>query len=117
MSEDFASAGELRTQITFQRPTLAKDAGGAQSASYSNVAANPTVWGRWVNDHGQELVQSEAMQAQQRATVTVRHRTDLAPGYLALKDTVEPWEIISIDPVQGRQRWTVLRVLRVKGSA
>ena len=116
MSDFPISAGELRTQITFQAPTISKDAGGAQKATYANVGTDPTVWSRWVNDHGDELVQSEAMQAQQRATVTVRHRTDIKSTWQIVKDS-ENWKILSIDPVQDRDRWIVMRVERVKGSA
>ena len=106
---------DLRTRITFQSPTISKDASGAQSVVYANVATNPTVWAKWVNDHGQEQVSSDADKSIQRATVTVRHRTDILETWQVLMNS-EPWKIISKDPVQGRNRWVVMRVERVKGT-
>ena len=51
---------DLRTRITFQSPTISKDAGGAQVATYANIGTVPTVWCQWINDHGQESVQGGA---------------------------------------------------------
>jgi head-tail adaptor len=115
MSAYTINPGEMRTQITFQSPTISKDAGGAQKPTFANVSTNPTVLSRWINDHGQEAVQSNAAVSAQRATVTVRHRTDIQTTWQVLKDS-EAWQILSIDPVQGRRRWVELRVERVKGT-
>lgn len=107
--------GELRTRITFQQPTVSKDAGGAQSSGWTNVATNPTVWARWVNAHGQEVVGSDALKSVQRATVTVRHRTDILTTWLVLKGG-EAWQVISVDPVRGENRYVELVVERAKGT-
>ncbi|RPI95369.1 MAG: head-tail adaptor protein [Chloroflexi bacterium] len=113
---DFAvNAGELRTLITFQQPTIVKDPGGAQKETYANVPTNPTVRAKWVNDHGDESVTSDAGKSIQRATVTIRHRSDVLETWQVLKGG-EAWKILSVDPVQGRNRWVVLRVERVKGT-
>lgn len=115
MAEYMVDVGELRTSITFQSPTISKDAGGAQKPTFANVSTNPTVLSRWINDHGQEAVQSGAATSAQRATVTVRHRTDIQTTWQVLKDN-EAWQILSVDQVQGRRRWVELRVERVKGT-
>jgi len=115
MAEYKVNAGDMRTSITFQSPTVAADAGGAQVTTYANVATNPTVKARWINDHGQEAVQSEALRSTQRATVTIRHRVDVLTTWRVLKGT-EIWKILSIDPVQDRNRYVELRVERVKGT-
>lgn len=115
MSRYGVQAGELRTQITFQQPTVSKDAGGAQSSSWANVATNPTVWARWVNAHGQEAVGSDALKSVQRATVTVRHRTDILTTWRVLKGG-EDWKVISVDAVRGENRWIELVVERVIGT-
>jgi len=115
VAEFTVNPGEMRTRITFQSPTIVTDAGGAQSETYANVSTNPTVWAKWVNDHGQESVSSEADKSIQRATVTVRHRTDILETWQVLNNN-EAWKIISKDPVQGRNRWVVLRVERAKGT-
>lgn len=116
MADVFCTVGDLRTLITFQEPTIAQDTGGAQVATYADIATNPTVWARWVNDHGQELVQSGADVSVQRATVTVRNRGDLLETWRVLKDGVA-WKIITPpDHVRDFNRWTEFRVELVKGT-
>jgi SPP1 family predicted phage head-tail adaptor len=107
---------DMRTRVTFQVPTISKDAGGAQVETWANVTSNPTVWARWTNAHGQEAVQNEALKSSQRAAVVVRYRTDILTTWQVLKDS-EAWQIISIDEVQDRNRWVELVVERVKGTA
>lgn len=104
---------DLRTRITFQEPTVTKKDSGAQVEAYANIETNPTVWAQWVNDHGQEVVSSDAEKSEQRATVTIRYRSDVSEAWRVMKDE-EPWKIFSIDHVRGRNRWTVMRVERVK---
>jgi len=106
--------GELRTRITFQEPTLSKDAGAAQSESYADAGTDPTVWSRWINDHGQESA-GNAEVSVQRATVTVRYRSDVLESWQVIKDGAS-WSILSIDQIRDRNRWTELRVERVKGT-
>lgn len=106
---------DLRTRITFQEPTITKDPGGAQKTTYANVGTNPTVWAQWINDHGQELVSSDAQKLVQNATVRIRHRSDIAETWRVMKGG-EVWQIFSIDLVQGRNRWVELRVERVKAT-
>ena len=106
---------DLRTRITFQSPTVTQDAGGAQTAIYAIVTTNPTVWSRWINAHGQEAISNDALRAAQRATVTIRYRSDIQPTWRILKDG-EAWQIISIDHVQDRNRWTEMIVERVEGT-
>lgn len=107
--------GDLRDRITFQAPTVTQKDSGAQTEAYANIATNPTVWAQWINDHGQEVVTSDVEKSEQRATVTIRYRSDVSEKWQAVKDG-ETWKIFSIDHVRGRNRWTVLRVERVKGT-
>ncbi len=109
------NAGDLRTSIIFQEPTLTSDAGGAQVAGYANVATNPTVMARWVNAHGAEAVMSDAVKSAQRATVTVRYRSDISTTWRILKGA-EAWQVLSVDSVQDRKRYVEMVVERVKGS-
>jgi SPP1 family predicted phage head-tail adaptor len=108
--------GDLRTRITFQQPTIVTDAGGAQSETYANVTTNPTVWAKWVNMHGQEAVNASAQTSVQRATVTVRYRSDIQTTWRVVWNSTEYWRIISIDHVQRKNRWTELVIERVKGT-
>lgn len=111
------NAGELRTLVTFQEPSVSKDAGGAQKPAWANVDTNPTVWARWVNAHGQEMLTSEALKARQRATVTVRYRADILATWRLLKSDGTFWQIIAPpDNVRGENRWTELLVERTTGS-
>jgi SPP1 family predicted phage head-tail adaptor len=107
-------AGELRSRITLQVPTESKDAGGAQKVTFANATTNPIVYARWINAHGAEVTQN-ATKSVQRATVTIRHRTDIKTTWRILKNS-EAWQIISIDPVQDRGQWVELIVERVKGT-
>jgi SPP1 family predicted phage head-tail adaptor len=106
---------DLRTRITFQEPTVTKDPGGAQRTTYANIGTNPTVWAQWINDHGQEVVASEAEKSVQRATIRIRHRGDIVTTWQVLKDG-EAWQILSVDQVQDRNRWVEMRVEHVKGT-
>jgi len=115
MNRFTVNPGDMRTSITFQQPTLVKDAGGAQVPGWANVATNPTVWARWINAHGQEAVQSDSRQSAQRATVTIRYRADVLPTWRILK-AGEAWQMLSVDQVQGRNRWVEMVVEQVKGT-
>lgn len=103
--------GEMRDCITLQSPTMTKTTNGAQVPAFANVSTDPIVWALWVNDHGQESVASDANKSVQRATVTIRYRTDVLTTWQVLKDSLE-WQITSVDQVRGQHRWTVLRVER-----
>jgi SPP1 family predicted phage head-tail adaptor len=109
------NAGELRTRITFQQPTLTQDIGGAQTIVWANVASNGTVWARWIMAHGQEVVNSDALKSVQRAVVTIRHRTDILTTWRVLKDG-QAWQVISVDQVRGENRWTELVVEQARGT-
>ncbi len=106
---------DMRTRITFQQPTLGKGIGGAQVTSWANVATTPTVWARWINEHGQEAMQSDVSRSAQRAAVTIRHRADVNSNWRILKDG-EPWQILSVDQIQDRNRYVEMVVERVKGA-
>jgi SPP1 family predicted phage head-tail adaptor len=117
MSDYNVNVADLRDRITFQSPTVTTDAGAAQVPSWANVATNPTVWSKWVHDHGQELLQSDAGKSQEQATVTVRYRNDINSAWAVLDASGSRWQIISPpENVQNLNRWTVFRVERVKGT-
>lgn len=115
MADYRVNSGDLRTRITFQKPTLTQDDGGAQVVSWANVPSNPTVYARWINAHGAEVVGSDALRSVQRALVTVRHREDILATCRVLKDG-QAWNILSIDPVQGKNRYIELLVEQAKGT-
>ena len=115
MTDINIQVGEMRDRITFQAPTINKAGSGAQTEAYADVSTNPTVWAQVVYDHGQEVVANDAEKSVQRATVTVRYRSDVFATWQVLIDNLA-WKIFSIDHVRGQNRWTVLRVERVIGT-
>jgi SPP1 family predicted phage head-tail adaptor len=106
------NVGELKTPITIQNPTINKDAGGAQSATWMDVAA---VRCKWVNDHGTESTQSGADTFSQRATVMMRYLASVTSASSVLKNG-ERWQVVSLDDIQERHEYIELRVERVKGT-
>ena len=115
MADINVSLGDLRDRITFQSPTISVDDGGAQVVSWADISATPTVWARWVNAHGAEVVASDALKFTQRATVLIRYRTDVSTTWRVLRNG-EYWQVISVDHIHGRRHWTELVVERVKGT-
>lgn len=108
---------ELRTRITFQQPSITKDAGGAQSEVFTNVSTDPTVWARWTNAYGQENTLSDAMKSVQRANVVVRYRSDIQATWQVLKDG-QAWKIVSPpENVRDENRWSTFLVEYVKGTS
>jgi SPP1 family predicted phage head-tail adaptor len=110
------NAGEMRTWITLQSPTLTTDAGGAQVPGWANVSPNPSVWARCVMAHGQEVVNSEALKSAQRMVITIRNRSDIQTSWRVKLPDDTYWQIISVDPIQGRNRYLELVAEHVKGS-
>jgi head-tail adaptor len=110
------SIADLNTRITFQSPTITQGGDGAQVPSWATISTTPTVWSKWVYDHGTELAQ-DANKSIERATVTVRYRSDIKPSYAVLDASGARWQLISApENVQNQNRWTVFRVERVKGT-
>lgn len=110
-------AGELRTKVTFQSPTVSQGNDGAQVPTWSNVTSNPTVWARWVDAHGQEAMTGDALKSVQRAVVTIRHRSDIVTSWRVKRVSDSTyWQIISVDLVQGRNRYIEMVVERAKGT-
>lgn len=106
--------GELRTSITLQTPSISTDAGGFKKTTYTNAGTDPVVYARWINSHGQEQAEN-AVKNVQRATVTIRNRTDVKTTWQVLKDS-EAWNIISIDAIRGENRFIELVVERAKAT-
>jgi head-tail adaptor len=119
MAELNVPIADLRTRITFQKPTIVRNPGAAQVATYADIADTPTVWSRWIYDHGEETTQNSAEVAVQRATITIRYRSDVLSSWQIVNaQDGSIWKLITPpENVQNLRRWTVFRVERVKGSA
>ena len=117
MADYTVQAGELRTIIVFQEPTVAQGSDGAQTPVWANITHDPIVRARWINAHGNEMLNSGIVKSIQRATVTVRYRGDILATWRILNvDDSTYWQILSVDQVQGRKRWTEMVVERTKGT-
>jgi SPP1 family predicted phage head-tail adaptor len=113
--DSFINTGDLRTSITFQVSTLTPDPGSAQIASWANVSTNPTVLAWWVNAHRDKVISNEMLKYEQRATVTIRYRSDILPTWRIVKDG-QHWQILSIDDVNNRHRYMELIVELQRGA-
>ena len=67
--------GELRTAAAVQTRTFASQAGGFQVPTWSTVVA--VWWCRWLNVHGSEVWQAQAVQASQPATLLGRYNASI----------------------------------------
>lgn len=104
--------GELRTRVTFYTVKIVKDAGGAQKNDWEFL---DTVSVKWVNAHGQEAVQNNALKSTQRATVTRRYNPHVTPSTSLLLGS-ERWQVVSVDDIQNRHEYMELIVERAKGT-
>ena len=114
LGDRITNPGELRTPITLQVATFTTDSGGARKPSWANFASNPSVYAKWVNAHGPETA-AQAEKSIQRATVTIRYRSDVNYSTAILKGS-ERWQVKSIDNIQDRNEYLELQVELVKGT-
>jgi len=116
MSQVNIDAGEFRTRITLQTPTITKDAGSAQKVTYANFATTPSVWAKVVFAHGTESVATDAQKSIQRVTVTIRYRSDVdATKAISLNGAT--WKIIGTpDNIQNRNQYLEFQAELVKGA-
>jgi len=113
ISKRITNPGELRTPITLQEPTITKDTGGAQRASWT---AGTPVYAKWENLHGTEVwAAAQAGEAVSAATVRIRYRSDVSARTSILKKNVR-YEIVAIDNIQEHNEYLELSVQRVTGT-
>lgn len=105
--------GAMRTRVALESPTITDDPGGAQTKAWTNKGS---VWAKWVNAHGPESTQDGATQSLKRATVTIRHRSDVTTTWSVVKNG-ERYEILSLDPIQERHAYIEMQVRQMKASA
>ncbi len=73
---------------------------------------------RWVNAHGYEVFQSMELEIREPATITTRYSPKLLDPKLIVYKAGDgcPYEIISIDNVEERNRWLEIKVQRKSGA-
>lgn len=114
----FANPGELRTRVKFVKAVFTTDAAGYQAPTETNVFGvsngnDNYLRAKWVNAHGSEAFSADKLELQQPATITCRYSPLINDKLLVYKygDT-EPYEIISVDNVEERNRWLEIAVKR-----
>lgn len=112
MSDVKIPIGDMKTRVLLQNSAIMSDSGGAQSPAWTDLA---TVWCKWVNAHGPEVVTSEAMKAVRRATVTIRYLTGVTEKTSLVKDG-ERWQVVSLDDIQNNHEYIELIVESAKGT-
>lgn len=104
--------GELRTWVGLGSRTITTQPGGFQTPVYAEFTS---VWAKWVNQHGGEILRNQAGQVVRQATVTIRWRNDID-----LTSGVEYqgawWDVVSVDNIRERNEWLELRLQRVDAA-
>lgn len=109
-----ANAGELRTLVYFKRVERVNDDEGYSSETEVNVFGDGNaVRCKWVNAHGTDSFVALQMQLREPATITCRYSPLITSDLVVYRgsDSV-PYEVISIDNVENRNRWLEIKVQR-----
>lgn len=107
--------GELRTPCYFMRKTERYEAGFLKSSEQSAFGTKRAVRVKWVNAHGSDIYTAQQDQLRQSATLTLRYSPLLDdPELIVYRAGDEtPYEIISVDNVEQRNRWLEITVRRM----
>lgn len=115
--------GELRTRIYIRKTVKGTNANGvAQQAEESvfppDAQGGERVWHcKWVNAYGAEVFSAMQLQIQEPATLTMRYSPLIQPDQLIYRlGDPAPFEIVSVNDVEGRHTWLEVKVRR-RGAA
>lgn len=118
-----ASAGELRTRIYIRRLEKEADGDGVASEKAKSVFPDPpgqperVYHCKWVNAFGTEAMTAMQLQIQEPATLTMRYSPKIRPDCLIYKlGDPDPYQIISINDVEGRHTWLEVKVCRKQAA-
>lgn len=101
--------GDLRTQITLLKRTVATGSGGFQTAGVTTIG---TAWAEWENVHGSEVWNAAALNAVDPATVLIRYNSQVDETCLVQKGS-DVYEIVSVDNIRERGEYMELKVKRI----
>lgn len=68
--------GELRQRVTIQQKSVTRDAFGAETISWTDVA---TVWAKIWHLRGRELMDAQQAEADTSTQITIRYRAGILP--------------------------------------
>ena len=107
--------GEMNTLVNVQLGTITKGAGGVQKVTYADLTP-PTMWVRWENAHGIELIEAQSAKMQAPATVLMRYRPDVNSRCAFLKDGKLYKFISEPDDIQDRHEYMEVKCVLVEGT-
>lgn len=109
-----ANAGELRTPVYFIIVNRTTDAEGYPLEEEVNIFGSGVAMPcKWVNAHGSEAFTALQLSLREPATITCRYSASITEKCLVYKGSdKEPYEIISIDNVEERNKWLEIKVQR-----
>ena len=118
------AAGEMRTRIQVfdlprdDRGEPARDQDGYPMTEPVNVIGQGRyLHCKWVNAHGSEVYDARQAGVTEPATLTMRYTGKLTTTCLIYREAdPKPYEVISLNDVEGRHTWLEVRVQR-KGAA
>ena len=110
----YANAGELRTPVRFKRVVTESDSDGFPQTEEENVfGGDGSIRVKWVNAHGTDAFTAMQLKLREPATITMRYSPKISADMVVYKGSdPKPYEIISIDNVEERNRWLEIKVQR-----
>ena len=114
-----ANPGEMRTEVFFMRVERTTNANGVPEESESNIFGQDPegkdipARGKWVNAHGTEVVMAMQLKLREPATFTTRYSPLYDVRLIAYKGgDPDPYEVISVNNVEGRNLWAEIKLQR-----
>lgn len=106
-----APIGKLKTAITIKSVTSGSDANGTPTAPETTVLTAKCLW---QNAHGTETVENLRLNLGELATITMRYSSLVNVQQRIYRGSeTTPWEIVSIDNVEQRNRWLEIKVRKM----
>ena len=97
-------AGTLNVRVTVQQQSSAQDALGQPLQAWSDVA---TLWANVRHSSGVESIKADAVTTVVRASIRIRHRTDITAGMRVVAGTYT-YNIVTVLPDIGGKEYTDL---------
>ena len=109
-----AYPGEMRTRINVQERGVETITGGFQREGWVDVFPPGTVVRcKWVNMHGDEVITISSARSKETATLTLRYSPKITNQCrIWREDDTRPYEVISVDNIQGARKWLEVTVER-----
>lgn len=101
-----ATLGKMRHRVLLQKPVEVTDAGGGRTYTWTNVE---TVWAEVRPISARETLYGMAVANPVTHRISMRHRSDILPGWRIVYDSRE-FKILSVVDPDERKHWLELTV-------